>query len=81
MLVLTEPTQQRLAAGAAAARTTAPSALHLDRVAERGAGAVRLDVADVGGLRRRPAAAPARITRSCAGPFGAVQPAARGRPG
>ena len=68
--------------GASAARP-APSArgqrLDLDRIAERGAGAVRLDVVDVG--RRQPASASAaRITASCAGPFGAVARCC-GRPG
>ena len=50
--------------------------LHLDRVAQRGAGAVRLDVADLRrrdtGRRERP-----RITASCAGPLGAVSPPLR----
>ena len=45
----------------------------LDRVAERRAGAVRLDHVHVG--RREPALASAwRMTRCCEGPFGAVRP-------
>ena len=45
----------------------------LDRVAERGAGAVGLDDVDVPGSRRAFASA-WRITRSCEGPLGAVSP-------
>ena len=52
MFVLTEPMQQRPVGGAALAEHRAER-LHLDRIAERGAGAVRLDVADVARARRR----------------------------
>ena len=70
MLVLTEPiTSGRLARLA----QHVAERLHLDGIAERRAGAVRLDVADVARLdaARRPAHA--RITASCAGPFGRRQ--------
>ena len=46
MLVFTEPTRSGASAPAGAER--GGERLHLDRVAERGAGAVGLDVADVG---------------------------------
>ena len=49
---------------------------HLDRIAQRRAGAVRLDVADVAGATPASASA-ARITASCAGPLGAVSPLLR----
>ena len=52
------------AAGRRRARRRAP---RLDRVAERRAGAVRLDVADLGRATRRPSAAPSRSTASWAG--------------
>ena len=57
MFVFTDP----MASGASAARpapSTAAEGLHLDRVAERGAGAVGLDVAD---LARRDAAVGQRV--------------------
>ena len=47
--------------------------LRLDRVAERRAGAVRLDRVHVGGGSPASASA-ARITRCCDGPLGAVRP-------
>ena len=46
MLVFTEPTRSGSARGR---RTRARQRVHLDRVAQRGAGAVRLDVVDGGG--------------------------------
>ena len=48
--------------------------LGLDRVAQRGAGAVRLHHVHVGRRTARRWPAPARITRCCDGPFGAVSP-------
>ena len=76
MLVFTEPISSGRSAGAARAQDRAQR-LHLDRIAERGAGAVGLDVA-----RRRRGATPAcasaaRITASWAGPLGAVRPLLR----
>ena len=53
MFVLTEPTSSGCR-GRAPAPRTAPSAGGLDRVADRGAGAVQLDVLDVGRGRSRP---------------------------
>ena len=47
--------------------------LRLDRVAQRGAGAVRLDRVDVGRRTARRWPAPARMTRCCDGPFGRGQ--------
>ena len=75
MLVLTEPTTQRLVGRAALAQHRAER-LDLDRIAERRAGAVRLDVARRRRARRRRWRAPARITACCAGPFGHGEPAA-----
>ena len=63
------------AAGPAPARP--PERCDLDRIAERRAGAVRLDVADVRRARRRRCASASRITASCAGPFGTVSPLLR----
>ena len=69
--VFTDPTTSgRSAAGRCAEH--AAERLHLDRIAERGAGAVRLDVVDVGGLdaararapRGSPLPAPGRSARS-----------------
>ena len=48
--------------------------LGFDRVAEGGAGAVRLDGVDVGRRRAARWRAPARMTRCWAGPLGAVRP-------
>ncbi len=48
--------------------------LRLDRVAQRGARAVRLDRVHLGGGQPGARPAPARITRCCDGPFGAVRP-------
>ena len=63
---------QRAVAGAALA-VGGEQRLRLDRVAERGAGAVRLDRVDVAGAS--PALASAwRITRCWEGPLGAVRP-------
>ena len=73
MFVFTEP----ISSGRAADRPRAEHAAErrdLDRIAQRRAGAVRLDVVDVGrpDARRRPSAS--RITASWAGPLGAVSP-------
>ena len=76
MFVLTEPT----ASGRPGSRprpSTARQGLDLDRVAERRAGAVRLDVVDVaradaGGARARRASPP-----PAPGPFGTVRPLLR----
>ena len=48
--------------------------LGLDRIAERGARAVRLDRVDVRAATARASASASRMTRSCAGPLGAVRP-------
>ena len=75
MLVLTEPTctawHRR-----GGRQNTALQRLHLDRIAERRAGAVRFDVAEV--VRREPGLAE-RLANALLlrGPFGAVMPAVR----
>ena len=48
--------------------------LRLDRIAQRRAGAVRLDRVDLVGGQPARSPAPARITRCCEGPLGAVSP-------
>ena len=73
MFVFTEPTTRGRSAGRAAAERRVQG-LELDRVAERGTGAVRLHVG-----RRRRARRPRtprawRITACCARPFGTVRP-------
>ena len=65
--------QQRPVRVAAGAERRARG-LHLDRVAQRGAGAVRLQVVDVGRLRHRPGASASAITRCWATPLGTVNP-------
>ena len=71
----------RADAQAAAGRAIAPEhraeCLDLDRVAELGAGAVGLDVADVGRVQRRRRPARPRSPLSWDGPFGAVRPLLR----
>ena len=73
MFDLTEPSHSGRSAGPVLA-VGGEQRLRLDRVAERGAGAVRLDRVHVGRRRARRWPAPARITRCCDGPFGAVSP-------
>ena len=51
--------------------------LHLDRIAERGAGAVRFDVLHRRRLDAALREARRRMSASCAGPFGAVSPLLR----
>ena len=64
---------QQRPSGRVPRQNTARAQPHFDRVAERGAGSVRLDIVD--GDPSRPAAASAsRITASWAGPFGTVRP-------
>ena len=81
MLVLTEPTRSGRSGGAPGPQHRAER-LDLDRIAERRAGAVRLDVVDVA-----PASTP-RVGERARGsppawarPFGRGQPAAARRPG
>ena len=73
MLVLTEPTSSG-ALGARSSPSTAPSACTSIGSPSGVPGAVRFDVVDVGAARRRRAASAARMTASCAGPFGTVRP-------
>ena len=71
MLVLTEPiAQNRLSVGPL--RKACVQRRDLDRVAERRAGAVRLDVADRVGRRRRPSPAPRRSPAAWPSTLGAV---------
>ena len=73
MFDFTEPSQQRLSARPVLA-VGGQQRLRLDRVAERGAGAVRLDHVDLGRPAARRLASACRITRCWDGPFGAVRP-------
>ena len=79
MLVFTEPDpQRRRPAGTAQDRR---QGVHLDRVAQRRAGAVRLDVVDLLGPHAGAGRNAARMTACWAGPLGTVRPLDCGRPG
>ena len=71
MLVLTEPIAQK-PLSSVCARKACVSAGDLDRVAERGAGAVGLDVADRLRRRRRRPLAPSAMTSAWPSTLGAV---------
>ena len=76
MFVLTEP----ISSGWPARRPSpkhGAERLHLDRIAQRRAGAVRLDVVDVGGPHAGVGQRLRGSRASCAGPFGAVSPLLR----
>ena len=76
MLVLTEPSVSGRSVGRRSTEHRAER-LDLDRVAERRAGAVRFDVADLRRVDARVRRAPRGSTASCARPFGAVRPLLR----
>ena len=73
MLVLTEPTTTARAS-LCDPREDRAEGVQLDGVAERRAGAVRLDVADVARRRAALAPTPPHERACCASPFGAVSP-------
>ena len=72
--VLTEPIERAAVPARGRAREYRAERGDLDRIAQRRAGAVRLDVVDVAGAHARPRPARGAITACCARPLGAVSP-------